>query len=261
MAADDGLTITPPYGYREIVPLKKTDKVLLPGGLTPEFCRTANSLALSAAEFVSAARDYPITFVSGDEKAFAPVALLGLAEKQNLFIDASGAWIAGHYVPAFIRRFPFCLARATVEGRPRTDRIVCVEKSYLDAGGLPLYDAEGKVTPNWSGFEQLLQSYENDLELTAQMCEAFAKLELFEAFEFRVMNAEQASLTIKGMYRIDEKRFTALKPASHKAMVTKGFMGRIYSHFHSLENFGRLYQRALALATEQAQLQKRDTQR
>ena len=142
-----------------------------------------------------------------------------------------------------------------------TDRIVCVEKSYMDAGGLPLYDAEGKVTPNWSGFEQLLQSYENDLELTAQMCEAFAKLELFEAFEFRVMNAEQASLTIKGMYRIDEKRFTALKPASHKAMVTKGFMGRIYSHFHSLENFGRLYQRALALATEQAQLQKRDTQR
>lgn len=258
MAADEDLTITPPYGYREIVPLKKTDKVLLPGGLTPEFCRTANTLALSAAEFVAAARDYPIAFASGDGQSFAPVALLGLAEKQNLFIDSKGAWISGHYVPAFIRRYPFCLARTTVNGKAGTNRIVCIEKSYLDAGGLPLYDEQGKVTANWSGFEQLLQSYENDLEMTSQMCEAFAKLGLFESFEFKIMNGVQAALTIKGMYRIDEKRFLELKPASHKAMVTKGFMGRIYSHFHSLENFSRLYQRALAVAAEQARLQKQE---
>ncbi|MSQ51132.1 MAG: hypothetical protein EXR28_04525 [Betaproteobacteria bacterium] len=266
MAADDAptdnaLTITPPFGYREIVPLQKTDKVLLPRGSTPEFCRSANTLALSSGEFVAAARDYPIAFASADGKSFAPVALLGLAQGQNLFVGAQGAWEAGHYVPAFIRRYPFCLARVMVEGKARSDRIVCVEKSYVDAGGLALYDDEGKVTANWSGFEQLLQSYENDLELTAQMCDAFVKLDLFEAFEFKIMNGEETSLTIKGMYRIDEKRFLDLKPASHKALVSKGFMGRIYSHFHSLENFGRLYQRALALATEQARLQKQKIQR
>lgn len=261
MAVDDPAMITAPYGYREIVPLQKTDKVLLPRGSTPEFCRGANTLALSCGEFVAAARDYPIAFACADGESFAPVALLGLGEGQNLFIDAQGAWDVQCYVPAFVRRYPFCLARLLAEGKPGDDRIVCVEKAYLDKGGLALYDADGKATANWLRFEQLLQSYENDLDLTGKMCETFAKLNLFEPFEFKIMNGDQPALTIKGMHRIDEKRFLDLNPASHKALVNKGFMGRIYSHFNSLENFGRLYQRALALATEQARMKKQQSQR
>jgi hypothetical protein len=34
-----------------------------------------------------------------------------------------------------------------------------------------------------------------------------------------------------------------------KALVTRGLMGRIFAHFHSLENFARLYQRAVARQT------------
>ena len=159
MAVDEAATITAPYGYGEIVPLRKTDKVLLPRGSTPEFCRGTNTLALSCGEFVAAARDYPIAFASGDGESFAPVAILGLGEGQNLFIDAQGAWDARCYVPAFVRRHPFCLARVLVQGQARDDRVVCVEKAYLDPDGLALYDAGGKATPNWLGFEQLLQSY------------------------------------------------------------------------------------------------------
>src|ERR1035437_9795261 len=131
MTADEPLSITPPFGYREIVPLQKTDKVLLPGGSTPEFCRGANALALSCGEFVAAARDYPIAFASRDGESFAPGALLGLGEGQNLFVDAKGVWDAQCYVPAFVRRYPFCLARVLVEGKPRDERIVCVEKAYV----------------------------------------------------------------------------------------------------------------------------------
>ncbi len=261
MAVDEAASITAPFGYREIVPLQKTDKVLLPRGSTPEFCRGVNALALSCGEFVAAARDYPIAFACGDGECFAPVALLGLGEGQNLFIDAQGVWDTQCYVPAFVRRYPFCLARVLVEGKPRKDRIVCVEKAYLDADGLALYEADGKASANWLGFEQLLQSFENDLELTEKMCTALAKLGLFEPFEFKIMNGDQPALTIKGMHRIDEKRFLELKPASHKALVSKGFMGRIYSHFNSLENFARLYNRALARAAEQARLQKQQIQR
>ncbi|MFM9972492.1 MAG: SapC family protein [Burkholderiales bacterium] len=261
MTADDNVTISPPFGYREIVPLQKTDRVLMPGGSTPEFCKATNTLAISSGEFVTVARDYPIAFARGEDNSYAPVALLGLAEGQNLFVDESGAWTPEHYLPAYIRRFPFCLARVVTDGKTRTDRIVCVEKSYLDAGGIALYDDAGKSTTNWSAFEQLLQNYERDLELTAQMCEAFAKLDLFEAFEFKIMNGEDVALAIKGMFRIDEKRLLDLKPASHKALVTKGFMGKIYAHFFSLENFARLYQRAMAQAAEREKRQHEQIQR
>ena len=46
-----------------------------------------------------------------------------------------------------------------------------------------------------------------------------------------------------------EAKLLALKPLSHKALVTRALMGRIYAHFHSLENFARLYQRAAAKQT------------
>jgi len=48
-----------------------------------------------------------------------------------------------------------------------------------------------------------------------------------------------------GMHRVDEQRLRALRPASHKALVGKGYMGSIYAHLHSLENFTRLYARQL----------------
>lgn len=258
MTVNVPLSITPPYGYGKIVPLQKTDKVLLPRGSTPEFCRRANTLAVSCGEFVATARDYPIAFASVQGKTFAPVALLGLGEGQNFFIDATGCWDSRYYVPAYVRRYPFCLAQVSAEGKPHNERIVCIEKAYLDANGLALYGDDGKSTKNWATFEQLLQNYEKDLELTAQMCDAFARLGLFEPFEFRILNGDQPSLTIKGMYRIDEKRFLELKPASHSVLVTKGFMGAIYSHFNSLSNFTRLYERGLALAAEQAQGQRKD---
>jgi hypothetical protein len=96
--------------------------------------------------------------------------------------------------------------------------------------------------------ERLLQNYDDDLGATAQMCAMLAKLDLFSPFKFEVMHEQQAMLTVQGMYRIDEAKLTALKPASLQALVTKGFMSRIYAHLHSLERFGDLYRRAEAQA-------------
>jgi hypothetical protein len=42
------------------------------------------------------------------------------------------------------------------------------------------------------------------------------------------------------MVRVAEPKLRALAPARVKALVDKGFMGLIYAHLHSLENFSRL---------------------
>ncbi len=243
------LKITPPFGYDEVVPLQKQDCVLLPRGATPKFCRSINAIAISFSEFTQAARDYPIVFASGDgAQTFAPVAVLGLADKQNVFINAAGDWEPSAYVPAFVRRYPFCISKLYVDGKPRSERMVCVAKAHLDRQGIALFDAEGKATARWEPIERLLQDYENDLDLTAQMCATFAKLGLFSPFQFQVMQGETPTLTLQGMFRLDEGKLANLKPASLKALLSKGLMGKAYAHFHSLENFARLYNRALARA-------------
>ena len=95
-------------------------------------------------------------------------------------------------------------------------------------------------------FEKLLTEYETDLDLTAQMCATLAKLGLFSPFQFQVIESESPGPKIEGMHRIDEAKLAALKPLSLKALATRWLMSRIYAHIHSLENFARLYQRAVA---------------
>jgi hypothetical protein len=240
------MQITPPYGYDAIVPLERRHRVLLPSGATPHFCRSLNAIALTVGEFVAAARDYPIVFVTTDGGAsYAPVAVLGLAAQQNLFVAESGDWDPAAYLPAFVRRYPFCISKLYVDGAPRGEKVVCVARSYVDPGGIALFEAAGSPSQYWRGIERLLAQYENDLDRTAELCAALARLDLFSPFSFRVVQDDHATLSLEGMHRVDASRFEALRPASHKALVAKGFAGRIYAHLHSLENFGRLYQRAV----------------
>ena len=241
--------LTPPYGYGEIVPLNRTHNLKLSAissdqRLTPSFCRNINAISVVIGELNIAARDYPIVFVSGPV-GFMPVAILGLLDRQNLFVDDSGQWDPLTYIPAYVRRYPFCIARVGDDQTLRNQRVVCVERTCIDPDGSRLFDAQGMPSAQWVEIEQLLQQYEDELDDTSQMCAIFSKLGLFSPFQFQIKQDSNTMLTIQDMHRIDLAAFEALKPASHKALVSKGLMGPIYTHFNSLENFGRLYQRAL----------------
>jgi len=241
------MKITAPYGYDEILPLQKFHRVLMPAGTTPAFCRKLNALAVSVAEFVAAGRDYPIVFAALDGgKGFAPVIVLGLADGVNLFVDASGEWDRDSYFPAFVRRFPFCVSKVYADGEAKSERVVCVAKAYVDAGGVALFDAAGKPTPRWQAAERLLVELDADLDRTAQMCASLARLGLLEPFAMHV--TDQPQIRLAGMHRVSEAKLRELNPASHKALVAKGFMGLIYAHLHSLENFSRLVARAVRAA-------------
>ena len=251
------MKITAPYGYDEIVPLQKTHRVLMPSGTTPAFCRTLNALAISLAEFSVAGRDYPIVFASVDAgRSFAPVIVLGLDQGANLFVDEDGAWDPASYFPAFVRRYPFCISKLYVDGEPSSERVVCVAKAYVDPGGVALFDAKGAATPAWQAAERLLAEYEADLDRTAQMCAALARLQLLEPFTLEVMPPQGAPVKLAGMSRVSEAKLRDLKPASHKVLVNKGFMGLIYAHLHSLDNFRRLAARQSARAAAAAMRQR-----
>ena len=114
--------------------------------------------------------------------------------------------------------------------------------------GSALFDKAGKPAPQWVEREDLLSEYEADLDLTAQMCAIFTKLELFSPFTMQVNEGGKQALELQGMRRIDEAKFLALKAANHKALIEKGLMGRVYAHFFSLANFARLYDRAVRQA-------------
>ena len=242
------MQISPPFGYKEIVPFLKTQKVrLLAPGEVPEFVQRGNAVPISHTEFQVIARHYPIVFTSPDGgKSYAAVAVLGLSAGENLFYG-EGKWAGGAYVPAYARRFPFCMARVNLNKVEQKDRLICVEKSWLDEErGEAMFDSGGKPSDKWKGVERLLSEYEADLERSREMCALLADYALLEPFSMQAtMKKEKGggSMQMTGMHRVAEKNLENLNTAQLKNLMRKGYLARIYMHLLSLENFGRLLDR------------------
>jgi hypothetical protein len=242
--------INPPFGYRKIIPLRRDHKVrLLAPGEIPEFVRSLNAIPISFAEFAPAARDYPIAFASGDKGAtFAPVAVLGLASGENLFYGSNG-WAPGTYVPAYARRYPFCMARVTLDNVQQDNRLICVETDHVDdAAGEPMFDAQGQPLEKWKTIERLLTEYEADLERCRELCSILADYGLLEPFTMQASLNQGGSLQLAGMHRASEKKLETLNAAQLKNLLKKGILSRLYAHQLSLDNFARLLDRRTARA-------------
>ena len=244
------MDIKPPYGYQEIVPLIRQHRVVLPvGRKLPLVFRDLAALPLSFTEFAVACRDYPIAFIgAGSDGNFVAMAVLGLENQQNLFVAPDGGWDAAVYLPAYVRRYPFCMTRVTVDGREQPERVACVEQRALSDKGEALYDAKGESLPAWEERRKLLFEYEADLQRSEEMCRELAQLQLLETFTMQAVPNQGTPVAMTGLYRVAEEKLAALAPEQLKELAQKGILARIYAHLISLANFGRLLDRRTALA-------------
>ena len=243
------MEIKPPYAYQEIVPLTKQHRVVLPEGRKlPQVFRRITALPLSFTEFTVACRDYPIAFVGVDVASVVAMAVLGLAHQQNLFATADGSWDATAYLPAYVRRYPFCMTRVTVDGREQAERVACVEKRALSKRGEALYDAKGEPLAAWEERRKLLFEYEADLVRAEEMTREFGQLQLLETFNVQAVPHQGTPVAMTGMYRVAEQKLAELAPEKLKELAQKGVLARVYAHLISLANFGRLLDRRAARA-------------
>jgi len=242
------MDIKPPYGYQEIVPLTKQHRVLLPEvRKLPLVFRSLTAVPLSYTEFAVACRDYPIAFIGGDGN-FIAMAVLGMENQQNLFVTPDGGWETGIYLPAYVRRYPFCMTRVTVDGREQPERVACVEKRAINDKGEALYDAKGEPLPVWDERRKLLFEYEADLVRSEEMSRTLAGLGLLETFTMQAVPNQGEPLAMTGMYRVAEQKLAELAPDALKDLAQKGILARVYAHLISLSNFGRLLDRRAAQA-------------
>jgi hypothetical protein len=245
------MEIRPPFGYKDIVPLNRDRKVrLLRQGEIPEFARTLNSIPISYTEFALVAREYPIVFTAAaGSQVFSPVAVLGMTANENLYNNGD-TWASNVYIPAYARRFPFCMTKVTLDKVEQQNRLICVEKSYLDdAAGEPMFDAKGQPLEKWKEIERLLTEYEVDLERSREMCGILADYGLLEPFTMQAkFNKGGDPLHLTGMHRVVEAKIEHLNASQLKNMVRKGVLSRVYAHLLSLDNFARLLERKAAKA-------------
>lgn len=201
------------------------------------FSRKANSLYLACAEFAEACKEYAIVFARVDGGRIAPLALLGLRDGENLFVNADGRWEA-HYVPAFVRRYPFVLAE--FDGAQMG---VCVDEAYggiSETEGDALFDAQGDNTPYLQGALDFLNLYQAEYLRTDHFCQQLADLGLLMEMNAKADLFDGRSFTVNGLLVIDEKRLQALTDVQLLGLARSGALGLVQLHFASLSNMNRL---------------------
>jgi hypothetical protein len=242
------MDIRPPYGYQEIVPLTRSHRVVLPRPRwVPAELRNLTAVPLSFAEFGPASRDYPIAFVANDGgSAYVTMAVLGLQTQKNLFLLGDDTWDATVYIPAYVRRYPFCMTRVAVDGKEQPERIACVEKRALNDKGEALYDEKGAPLATWEERRKLLFEFEADLVRTEEMSRRVAALAVLEEFTMQAVPNQGEPLAMTGLYRVSETKLHALPAETLQELAQAGILARLYAHLMSLANFGRLLERHAA---------------
>jgi hypothetical protein len=242
-----------PYGYKRIVPLDRRVRLRLPeSGEAPAFCHRLHAVPISASEFPAAIRDYPIVFVRrSGEPGFTSMVILGMHEGQNLFVMADGKWDRRTYMPAYVRRYPFCLVAAHEAAVGQGERMICVDPEAVDeTKGRPMFDDLGEPLPHWTMIERMLHEYEDDLSLTREMCSALARLKLLEPFTLRAELVGGFSLSMEDLFRLNRDALLELGHAEMRDLVSKGWLDHIYAHLFSQDNFQRLLSRRSFFAAD-----------
>lgn len=202
-----------------------------------------HSSFLGAAEFALAARDFAILFVrdsSASPGQIEPIVLLGVVPGENLFVDGT-RWDA-RYVPAFIRRYPFSLAR--VEGR--TEPAVMIDRSWAgfsETLGEPLYDDEGKAAPRLAEAVEFMTQFEVEVARTFAFCKHLVELDLLREMAAQVTLADGQTLGLDGLLAIDAAKLHALADAQVLEMHHNGMLSLVHAHLLSLANMQALVER------------------
>ncbi|MES2494959.1 MAG: SapC family protein [Pseudomonadota bacterium] len=198
-----------------------------------EFFSTAHAVPLTVEEFIPAQRHYPIVFSTGADPV--PLALFGLNEGVNVFTDEKGMPTKDLYVPAYVRRYPFMLARLRPDSE---DLSLCFDGTAGMLGefeeGAPLFD--GKEPSD---------AVRNTLAFCEQFEQAGMRTGMFvqELVQNKLLIDGEVTIEPEGggqpfVYRgfqiISEDKLKELRGDVLRKMVQSGLLPLIYAHLYSL---------------------------
>jgi len=208
------------------------------------FAAKAHSVPLTVAEFGPAARDFPILFGGPSLDDAGPMAMLGLKESENAFIDARGQWEQGVYVPAFVRRYPFVLAENPEGAAEGEDFTVFLDEAYEGFNseeGERLFNEDGTDTETLKQAVNFLGEFQEHVVRTRAFCKRMRELDLLEERSAEIKNADGSdAMVINGLYVINEEKLRQLDEKVAHELLADGSLGWIYAHLLSMANIDRL---------------------
>src|SRR4051794_2225275 len=236
-----------PLFYKTIEPLNATQHAAYRIRQVEKspFIAQTHAIPVTVDEFGLAQRNYPIVFSIGDNPI--PIALMGLNEGVNVFLDADGRPVdSTTYIPAYIRRYPFLLAKLN----PESDELsLCFDPTSEAVGeyedGKPLFDGEGPSEATRAILE-FCEQFETAGQRTSAFMEDLKKSGLLMDGEVAIQpEGYQQPFIYRGFQMIDEEKLRDLRGDELRKYSQNGMLPLLYAHLFSLSQMREVFARQL----------------
>lgn len=199
-----------------------------------EFAKQDSLCPISMHELPQALKSMPTGFIKRDD-GFTLVAVLGLQQNTNLYVDQHNQWI-NRYLPFVYRTYPFLL----LSNKDVPDELVfCAE---FDSGlisdegeGEPILTSEGELSDFLQNVLNFLRENRLRMNATDKLVSLVESLGLIRPWDITVKSGEQ-ELKVEGLYSIDESKLSELGDEDFLQLRHGGALPLIYCQLLSMRN-------------------------
>jgi hypothetical protein len=241
-----------PLFYKDLMPLNSRDHSdwQVANFDDASFLASTHAIPLTVDEFVDAQRNYPIVFTANDTPL--PIALMGLNEGVNTFIDADNKLEAGVYVPAYIRRYPFILAKLSAGSEEMS---LCFDPEAgvvgKDKEGQKLFEADGeeqKATQYTNDVLEFCRRFEESGQRTKAFLDQINELDLLMDGEIAITRNDMPDkpFVYRGFRMVDEKKLRELPTEKVEELNKSGMLMLIHAHLFSMNLMRMVFERQSA---------------
>lgn len=235
-----------PLFYNQLEPLSSqshADFRVRPANTAP-FLANHHAVPLTVEEFPLVQRRMPIVFSVGDDPV--PLALMGLNEGVNTFLDAEGKLLDDEtYIPAYVRRYPYMLARL----RPDSDDLsLCFDPTSETIGAFDEGDKlfeNGEPTELTKGILSFAEQFEQAGQRTSAFMREIKEQGLLMDGEISIQPDGAQPFVYRGFQMIDEAKLSELRGDQLRKMQQSGMLPLIYAHLFSLSLMRDLFARQM----------------
>jgi hypothetical protein len=225
-----------PMFYNDLMPLNSRDHATwkAKNADAAPWLIGQHAIPLTAEEFPQAARHYPIIFASGDNPV--PLALMGLNEGVNVFVDEEGKVTQPIYIPAYVRRYPFLLAKLN----PNSEELsLCFDPSAGLLGdsvdGQELF-TDGQPSEATQAALGFCEQFEQAGQRTQAFIDELKKHDLLMEGEVAIQQqGNDQPFVYRGFQMVNQEKLRDVRGDVLRGWAQSGLLPLLYAHLFSLE--------------------------
>jgi hypothetical protein len=203
-----------------------------------DFARDVKGLPVVTTEIQTAQKHYPVIFSDFENPIL--LAIVGIVDDINLFVEEDGKWERDSYIPSYLRCHPFALAT-----RGEGEYVVIIDE---DSGQLskdpeiPFFK-DGELSEAIQPRLDMCGQFNIEQKRSQEFCNRVKELGLLNGQRVTQTLPDGTEETIANYVSIDPGKLKDLDKDTLQELHVDGSMAAIYGQLFSLENWNRLIAR------------------